>query len=52
MNKRSSKYAAYCGDVWSQKYRCKFINEPMFTGLTLSGMKIVEAMCGSGGYTG
>ncbi|NNF00815.1 MAG: class I SAM-dependent methyltransferase [Pyrinomonadaceae bacterium] len=45
-------YAAHYGDDWSQKYRYKFINEPMFGELDLSGAEVVDALCGSGETTG
>lgn len=44
-------YAAYYNDEWSQKYRHKFINEPLFAGIDLAGANVLEVMCGSGGIT-
>ena len=40
----------YCDD-WSVAYRRRFIYEPMFAGLNLSGMQVLDAMCGSGQTT-
>jgi SAM-dependent methyltransferase len=48
----ATKYAAHYGDTWSQKYRRKFINEPMFENINLSGAKVIDALCGSGETTG
>jgi SAM-dependent methyltransferase len=48
----ASKYEAHYGDTWSQKYRHRFINEPMLENITLSGAKVVDALCGSGETTG
>lgn len=45
------EYAAHYNDKWSKKYRRRFINEPLFEGVNLSGAKVLEAMCGSGGIT-
>lgn len=44
-------YEAHYSDACSQKYREKFIYQPMFEGLDISGLKVLEAMCGSGQTT-
>lgn len=46
-----SVYAAHYGDKWSQRYRQKFVNEPMLGDVDLSGMEVLDAMCGSGETT-
>src|SRR2546425_9576956 len=46
------EYEAHYGDACSLEYRRRFIYEPMFEGLTLSGSKVLDAMCGSGQTTG
>jgi ubiquinone/menaquinone biosynthesis C-methylase UbiE len=48
----SSQYEAHYDDIFSQSYRAKFIYEPVFEGINFSGMKVLEAMCGSGQTTG
>ena len=45
------EYEAHYGDPCSQQYRDRFFHRPMFKGMNLSGMKIIEAMCGSGQTT-
>jgi len=47
----AADYEAHYSDRWSVEYRRKFIYEPMFEGLDLSGMKVLDAMCGSGQTT-
>lgn len=47
----AADYEAHYSDEWSVAYRRKFIYEPMFEGLELSGMKVLDAMCGSGQTT-
>ena len=47
----AADYEAHYSDKWSIEYRRKFIYEPMFHGLNLSGMKVLDAMCGSGQTT-
>lgn len=44
-------YAKHYGDKWSQKYRKKFFNDPMFEGIDLSGKSVIDALCGSGETT-
>ena len=44
-------YEAHYSDEWSIEYRRRFIYDPMFEGLELSGMKMLDAMCGSGQTT-
>lgn len=45
------QYELHYSDETSQKYRSKFIDEPMTKGLDFSGRKVLEAMCGSGQTT-
>jgi SAM-dependent methyltransferase len=45
------EYEAHYGDACSQRYRDKFFHQPMFKGMDLSGLKVIEAMCGSGHTT-
>jgi SAM-dependent methyltransferase len=47
----AADYEAHYSDYWSVEYRRRFIYEPMFEGLDLSGMKVLDAMCGSGQTT-
>lgn len=47
----AADYEAHYSDEWSAEYRREFIYKPMFEGLELSGMKVLDAMCGSGQTT-
>jgi ubiquinone/menaquinone biosynthesis C-methylase UbiE len=47
----AADYEAHYSDEWSVEYRRRFIYEPMFAGLNLTGMKVLDAMCGSGPTT-
>src|SRR5437868_1509285 len=47
----SSQYEAHYDDICSRSYRAKFIYGPVFEGIDFSGMKVLEAMCGSGQTT-
>jgi SAM-dependent methyltransferase len=47
----AADYEAHYSDEWSIEYRRSFIYDPMFAGLNLSGMKVLDAMCGSGQTT-
>ena len=47
----SAEYEAHYSDVYSLEYRRRFIYGPMFEGLELSGMNVLDAMCGSGQTT-
>lgn len=47
----TSKYVKHKGDIWAQRYRRKFINQPMLENINLSSMKVVDAMCGNGETT-
>lgn len=48
----ASEYEAHYSDACSREYRDRFIYEPMFQGINLSGRKVLDAMCGSGQTTG
>ena len=50
-NAIGSVYEFHYGDSSSQRYREKFIYTPMFEGIELSGLNVLEAMCGSGQTT-
>jgi SAM-dependent methyltransferase len=50
-DKIADEYEAHYSDACSLEYRRKFIYEPMFEGIDLSGMKVLDAMCGSGQTT-
>ena len=47
----AAEYEEHYSDEWSVEYRRRFIYEPMFAGLNLSGMRVLDAMCGSGQTT-
>src|SRR5687767_11781970 len=47
----AADYEAHYSDEWSLEYRRKFIYDPLFEGLNLDGMKVLDAMCGSGQTT-
>ncbi|HJP94569.1 MAG TPA: class I SAM-dependent methyltransferase [Pyrinomonadaceae bacterium] len=47
----AADYEAHYSDEWSIEYRRRFIYEPMFEGLDLAGLKVLDAMCGSGQTT-
>ena len=46
-----AEYAAHYGDSYSRQYRDRFIHEPMFAGVALATMNVLEAMCGDGQTT-
>jgi SAM-dependent methyltransferase len=46
-----TEYESHYGDRCSQQYRERFINQQMFAGIELSGMNVLEAMCGNGQTT-
>jgi|CXWL01.1.fsa_nt_gi SAM-dependent methyltransferase len=50
-NRIAHDYSIHYGDKYSQEYRNKFINQHLFKGMNLEGMKVLEAMCGSGETT-
>lgn len=50
-NAIAKEYEAHYGDSYSLQYRHKFIYEPMFEGIDLSGLHVLDAMCGSGQTT-
>ena len=47
----AADYETRYSDEWSVEYRRLFIYEPMFEGLELDGMEVLDAMCGSGQTT-
>ena len=47
----AADYEVHYSDEWSVEYRRRFIYEPMLAGLNLKGMKVLDAMCGSGQTT-
>lgn len=47
----ATQYELHYSDECSQRYREKFLNNPMLAGIELSGLKVLEAMCGSGQTT-
>jgi ubiquinone/menaquinone biosynthesis C-methylase UbiE len=47
----AADYEAHYSDEWSVEYRRRFIYEPMFAGLNLNGLNVLDAMCGSGQTT-
>jgi SAM-dependent methyltransferase len=50
-NRIADDYAVHYGDKYSQEYRNRFINKHLFEGIELKGLKVLEAMCGSGETT-
>ena len=48
----AAAYEAHYDDVWSRRYRERFVDAPLFTGLDLAGRQVLDAMCGSGQTTG
>lgn len=44
-------YETHYSDASSCEYRRRFIYEPLFAGVDLSGLKVLDAMCGSGQVT-
>ena len=47
----ASAYEAHYGDEWSQRYRWRFVNEPMLGDVDLRSLEVLDAMCGSGQTT-
>ena len=47
----AADYEAHYSDLWSLEYRRRFIYDPMFAGLNLAGINVLDAMCGSGQTT-
>jgi SAM-dependent methyltransferase len=47
----AAEYEAHYSDAHSTEYRRRFIYDPMFAGINLSGMRVLDAMCGSGQTT-
>jgi SAM-dependent methyltransferase len=45
-------YEAHYDDALSRRYRHEFVWGPLFAGLPLRGLRVLEAMCGSGQATG
>jgi ubiquinone/menaquinone biosynthesis C-methylase UbiE len=50
-DKISAEYEVHYSDNSSREYRRRFIYEPMFSEIELSGMNVLDAMCGSGQTT-
>ena len=50
-NRIAQDYSVHYGDKYSQAYRNQFINKHLFGGIERRGMKVLEAMCGSGETT-
>ncbi|HEY6122505.1 MAG TPA: class I SAM-dependent methyltransferase [Pyrinomonadaceae bacterium] len=50
-DKIGKEYESHYGDPCSRQYRERFIHEPMFAGLELRGLDVLEAMCGNGQTT-
>lgn len=48
-DKITSRYAQHYNDKYSQIYREEFINKPLLKGIELTGRKVLDLMCGSGG---
>src|SRR5207237_9940012 len=46
-----SAYESHYGDDCSGQYREQFINEPMFQGIDLRGLYVLEAICCTGQTT-
>ena len=44
-------YESHYGDYCSRQYRERFIHQPMFAGIDLRGLDVLEAMCGNGQTT-
>jgi SAM-dependent methyltransferase len=44
-------YEAHYGDACSREYRRRFIYQPMFEGIDVAGMNVLDGMCGSGHTT-
>lgn len=47
----ATEYEAHYSDACSLEYRNRFIYEQMFNGMDLTGMKVLDAMCGAGQTT-
>src|SRR5215218_6721744 len=47
----AADYETHYSDEWSVEYRGRFIYDPMFDGLKLDGLQVLDAMCGSGQTT-
>jgi SAM-dependent methyltransferase len=47
----AADYEAHYSDEWSIEYRRRFIYDPMFEGINLSDVEVLDAMCGSGQTT-
>jgi SAM-dependent methyltransferase len=50
-NNIAAEYEEHYSDEYSVEYRRRFIYEPMFAGLDLTGKNVLDAMCGSGQTT-
>jgi SAM-dependent methyltransferase len=50
-DKLAASYEAHYSDEASQRYRARFIYDPLLEGVDLAGKRVLEAMCGSGQTT-
>src|SRR5438309_1734504 len=47
----SRQYEAHYDHLCSRQYVAKFMCRPMFAGIDLTGLKVLDAMCGGGQLT-
>ena len=47
----SAEYETHYSDPCTQRYRVRFMYEPMLDGINLRGRRVLDAMCGSGQAT-
>lgn len=50
-NKIITDYDLHYNDKYSQKYRRRFLYNPLFSGIDFKGKRVLEAMCGAGSTT-
>jgi SAM-dependent methyltransferase len=50
-NTLEAAYTEHCGDEWSTEYVERFNLAPMFEGMNVQSLKILDAMCGPGQAT-
>jgi SAM-dependent methyltransferase len=48
----AAEYDVHYNDRWSREYMRRFVFEPMFDGIDLTGKSVLEAMCGGGQTAG